>query len=522
MLKKKPGSSIEAPGKVEKGNKTSCEIERATEPCSIVIFGASGDLTKRKLIPSLYCLFINGLLPMDFIIVGAGRKDIGNDAFRRNMKDALIGGSRCYEPNKDMKKFLDTIYYEQIDYGDVDTYRKLSRKLGELEMEGVPDHNRIYYLSTPPVIFEEIIENFGMSGLADEATGWRRIVVEKPFGRDLESAKALDARIHRHFREEQIFRIDHYLGKETVQDILMFRFANAIFEPVWNRQYIDNVQITVAESIGIENRAGYYEHSGVIRDMFQNHMMQLLGLIAMEPPATFDADSVRDEKVKVFESIRAIPVDDLENNVVLGQYGAGELDGEDVKPYSEEEGVSSKSSTASYAAFKLFIDNWRWKGTPFYLRSGKRLKNRRTEIAIQFKKVPHFMFENILEEDIEPNVLVFTIQPDEGIKLTLQTKMPGTRVCLREVVMGFKYSDFYSGASIDAYERVLVDCLSGDHTLFVRKDGVEATWKLFTPILEAIESGRERLPVEIYPAGTAGPSSAEELIERDGRRWRGI
>ena len=503
--------------------KSACEIERADEPCAIVIFGASGDLTSRKLVPSLHCLYVNGLLPEEFIILGVGRKEISDDTFRQDMERALRdGGSRCELDEGKLRDFIKKLFYHKLDYTDVNAYKELEDHLNRLESEGVPGGNRIYYLSTPPTVYEAISENLGLSGLAEEDTGWRRIVVEKPFGRDLETAKALDSQIHRYFREEQIFRIDHYLGKETVQDILMFRFANAIFEPIWNRRYIDHVQITAAESIGIENRAGYYEHSGIIRDMFQNHMMQLLSLIAMEPPAVFDADSVRDEKVKVFKSVRPVQLDSLTEHLALGQYLGGNVEGEQVCAYSEEDGVSPGSRTATFAALKLYVDNWRWKGVPFYLRSGKRLKKRHTEIAVQFRHVPHFMFRNVMEDEISPNTLVFTIQPDEGIELAMQTKMPGTRVCLREVVMDFKYGDFYSGPMVDSYERVLVDCLSGDHTLFVREDGVDATWRLLTPVLEAIESDPKRVLVEMYPSGTEGPSSAAMLIEKNGRKWRGL
>lgn len=518
---KKRGRPFEASLKVpDAGRGAPCEIERASEPCAIVIFGASGDLTKRKLIPSLYCLYTNGLLPEEFIILGTGRKGMSDDAFRESMERALRGGRSCGPDEEKLADFVKTLFYQQIDYSDPAAYEGLSRRLDILESEGIPGGNRVYYLSTPPAVYAPISENLGVSGLAGEDTGWRRIVVEKPFGRDIETAKALNNRLHRHFREDQVFRIDHYLGKETVQDVLMFRFANAIFEPVWNRRYIDHVQITAAESIGIENRAGYYEQSGVIRDMFQNHMLQLVALTAMEPPAVFDADSVRDEKVKVFRSIRPFSIDTLGEHLALGQYLGGEVDGEKVLSYKEEEGVSPRSRTPTYAAMKLYIDNWRWKGVPFYIRSGKRLSKRHTEIAVQFRHVPHFMFRNVMEEEISPNILVFTIQPDEGIELTMQTKMPGTKVCLREVVMDFKYSDFYSGVGVDAYERVLIDCLSGDHTLFVREDGVDATWKRLTPVLEAIESDPKLAPVEMYPSGTDGPPSAGVLMERDGRRWR--
>ncbi|MBE9504536.1 MAG: glucose-6-phosphate dehydrogenase [Proteobacteria bacterium] len=473
----------------------------------------------RKLIPSLYCLFINNLLPEEFIILGVARTKMDDAQFRIKVTEALRIGSNCPLDEDSLNKFVNFIYYHPLDYGNVKTYKVLSEKLRKLEDVGVPGGNRIYYLSTPPTTYSIISENIGLSA---QDGGWRRIVIEKPFGRDLESAGRLNEQVHRYFSEDQIYRIDHYLGKETVQDILMFRFANAIFEPIWNRQYIDHVQITAAETLGVEHRAGYYDNAGVLRDMFQNHMMQLLALTAMEPPAAFEANSVIDEKVKVYKSVRPVSLDNLRNHLVVGQYSQGEMEGEQFPAYREEEGVKPGSQTPTYAALKLYIDNWRWKGVPFYLRSGKRLKKRHTEIAIQFKDVPHLLFMNFIKEKIGPNVLVFTIQPDEEIKLTLQTKMPGTRGGLREVIMDFKYADFYRGASIDAYERVLIDCLSGDHTLFVREDGVDATWRLLTPMLDAIEKNSNICPVEMYDCGSSGPGLADEMMTRDGRQWRGL
>lgn len=515
--------SLEATLKLGKQkSKSTCEIERATDPCAIVIFGASGDLTSRKLIPSLFKLYINKLLPDEFLIVGAARKDMDDDSFRESVA-ASLKATESGEEGRDYKEeFLKNIYYQQLTYDNAGSYNNLSERLNELEKVGIPGGNRIYYLATPPEIYTSISDNLGLSGMANQESGWRRIVVEKPFGRDTDTASELNERIKSYFSEGQIFRIDHYLGKETVQDVLMFRFANAIFEPLWDRTYIDHVQITTAESLGIEKRSGYYEKAGILRDMFQNHMLQLVALIAMEPPAVFDADSVRNEKVKVLKSIRPINLESLKKQLSLGQYGKGSIDGESVPSYREEEGVKEESVTPTFAALKLYLDSWRWKGVPFYLRSGKRLASRKTEIAVQFRHVPHSMFKNVMAGEISPNTLVFTIQPNEGITLSMQTKKPGTKVCLREVVMDFNYSDFYSGVSVDAYERVLIDCLEGDHTLFVREDGVDQAWKLLTPIIEAIESDPSLIHLESYPAGSTGPATADILMERDDRRWRDI
>jgi len=510
------GAERAAAGKTNK----SCEIEGLTEPCSIVIFGASGDLTGRKLIPSLYYLYTNGLLPPEFLIMGAGRHPLDDDTFRVEMVRAVREFKRPGLDLKNISDFTRNIIYQQLDYDNAADFYRLDERLKKLESVGVPWANRVYYLATPPEKYSIIAQNLGLSGLSKECPGWRRLVVEKPFGRDFGSARLLNSHIHKYFSETQVFRIDHYLGKETVQDILMFRFANSIFEPVWNRQYVDHVQITASETLGVEHRAGYYDHAGVLRDMFQNHMMQLLGLTAMEPPAAFDSESVRDEKVKVFKSIRPLDIERLDQSLVIGQYSHGEINGKDVPAYRAEEGVNPGSLTPTYSAMKLCIDNWRWRGVPFYLRSGKRLKKRHTEIAIQFRHVPHMLFRDVMEENVSPNILVFTIQPDEGIELTLQTKMPGTKVCLRKVTMSFRYSDFHHGPSLDSYERVLIDCLSGDHTLFVREDGIDATWKILTPVLKAIETAPWLCELRMYSSGSHGPAAADIMIKRESRSWR--
>jgi glucose-6-phosphate 1-dehydrogenase len=457
---------------------TLCE-EISSDPCAIVIFGASGDLTKRKLLPALFYLFRNKLLSKGFFILGLARTDISEDAFRAEME-------------KSVKKA-----------GNYGTGR-----------------NRILYLSTPPSVYENIIEAVASSGLASEESGWVRVVIEKPYGRDLESARALEETVGKRFREEQVFRIDHYLGKDTVQNIMMFRFANSIFEPIWNRHFIDHVQITASESIGIEKRAGYYEEAGVLRDMFQNHMLQVLSFVGMEPPSVYESEMVRDERVKVFRALRPIERGGLGDSLVLGQYVDGETNGKFAKGYREEDGVNRRSTVPTFAAMKLFIDNWRWQGVPFYLRSGKRLKSRFTQVTIQFKAVPHQMFSGIFEEEIGPNAVIIRIQPDERIQLKFHAKNPGSRVCLRDVVMDFGYTEGYEGLVLDAYERVLMDCMIGDKMLFIRSDAMEMSWKWLTPALEYSESRGQGAPeLGLYRAGSYGPVEAERLIGRDGRKW---
>ncbi len=500
-----------------------CRIEPITEPCSLVIFGASGDLTKRKLIPALYNLACNKLTPKRFFILGVGRTEMSDEEFRKMLAVAMNVRSMTKTDRGIWEKFARGLYYCRLDYDDTGDYKTLSQRLYALERKNDLKRNRIFYLATPPGIYKTIINNLGSCGLSEEEDGRVRIVIEKPFGKDLTTARQLNEEVHRYFKEEQVFRIDHYLGKETVQDILMFRFANTIFEPIWNRRYIDHVQITAAETLGVENRAGYYEQAGVLRDMFQNHMFQLLSLMAMEPPVVFEADDVRDEKVKVFKSMKSIPLDRLEDFIVLGQYGRGEIEGREVPGYQSEPGVAKGSRTPTFAAMKFFIDNWRWKGVPFYLRSVKRMHQRLTEIVIMFKSVPHLMFHEVMGDEIGPNVIVLRIQPNEGIQLIFQVKLPGSKVCLRSVMMDFTYRDFYQEASLDAYERVLLDCMLGDHMLFVREDGVVCTWSTLTPVLEAIESRKgRRHPIRRYRAGSWGPQAADRLLERDGNKWIAI
>jgi len=497
-----------------------CPAVELPDPCALVIFGASGDLTRRKLIPALYYLYQNDFLPPAFLILGTARTRMTDDAFR----DALRGGTRSAHPEvfdeETWSAFSQKIFYHPLDYRDPASYRELFKRIEKCETDRTTGRNRIYYLAVPPTLYETIAEQLGESGLARQEKGYARIIIEKPFGRDLASARELNAHLHRYFQEDQIFRIDHYLGKETVQNILIFRFMNSIFEPVWNRRYIDHVQITAAETLGVENRAGYYEGAGVLRDMFQNHMMQLLALTTMEPPTYFNADRVRNEKIKIFRSLRPFDLDRLGETLVLGQYGPGEVDGEKLRGYREEPGVADDSIMPTYAAACFFVDNWRWQGVPFYLRSGKRLPRRVTEIAIQFKAIPHLMLRAVTDESIAPNVLILRIQPDERIMITFQTKKPGFKSCLRPVMMDFSYPDAAGGIALDSYERVLLDGMLGDPMLFVREEGVELTWSLLTPVLEMIENREMHFPLFSYPAGSSGPAEADSLLEHEEDHWR--
>jgi glucose-6-phosphate 1-dehydrogenase len=494
----------------------NCEIE-IPRPAALIIFGASGDLTKRKLFPSLYRLFKKRMLAGKFFILGTSRVKMTTDQFRATMLEAIKTALPRDFDQLTWDKFAPLIYYSTFDYGDAASYAvDLKDRLPELEKRYQTGGNRIFYLAIPPAIFEEVINNLGSAGLSREEKGRSHIVIEKPFGRDLISARKLNRLVHTHYKENQIFRIDHYLAKETVQNILMFRFANSLFEPLWNERYVDHVQITAAETIGIEYRAGYYEEAGVIRDMFQNHVLQLLCLTAMEPPALFIADRVQDEKAKVLRSMRKFHLDALGDHLLIGQYSKGMVDGQEIPGYRDEKGVAKGSMTPTFAVMKTFIDNWRWQGVPFYLRSGKRLASRKTEISIHFKEVPHSMFPDSLSGPIEPNAIVLKIQPDEGMSLTFQTKQAGTKVCLNPVQMNYSYP---RGVLLDAYEWVLLDCMLGDHMLFMREDSVELAWSVLTPVLEAIESGN-RAPLVAYAAGSAGPDEAIGFIEKDGRAWR--
>ena len=492
----------------------ACILETPPEPCTVVILGASGDLTARKIVPALYNLHRNKGLPEAFNVVGCARSSLDDDAFREKMEKAVEGAPRSEA--SEWEAFAPHLRYRVVDYEDPETFLSLAGELHRLDEARGTRGNRIFYLAIPPNLYRTVARSLGEAGLAreqEDGRGWSRIVVEKPFGHDLASASDLDAVLHEFWEEHQIYRIDHYLAKETVQNILMFRFANAIFEPVWNRRYIESVHITAAETLGVEHRAGYYDQAGVLRDMFQNHMMQLLSLTAMDPPSLFEADQVRDEKVRVYRSLRPFPVDRIDEFLVLGQYGAGTVRGKRVPAYRDEPGVAPDSLTPTFARMKLFLDNWRWQGVPFVLTSGKRLARKLTEIRIRFKEVPHSMFRKTLGEHITTNEIALGIYPEEKITLTFQTKNPGARLCLRTVTMDFHYHQNYSGPMLDAYEKVLLDCMVGDHMLFWRQDGVELCWAFLTPILEQCETCGERAELLFpYDSGTWGPRPARETV----------
>ncbi len=484
------------------------------DPCTIVIFGASGDLTSRKLIPALYNLYLNDGLPKPFIIVGASRTTFSHDEFREKLK-----ASYAATENADLggwEEFAANLYYQPVIYDSLDSYKELATYLRELDADYNAGGNRVFDLAVPPSLYPVIAEMLGKAGLAQEKAndkGWSRIVVEKPFGWDLQSATELDQTLHQSFQEHQIFRIDHYLAKETVQNILMFRFANAIFEPIWNRSYIAYVGILAAEKLGVENRAGYYEQAGVIRDMFQNHMLQVLALTGMEPPSLFEAERVREEKAKFFRSLKPLDGAEQVNDLILGQYGPGMVDGAEVAGYRQESGVSSSSVIPTFAMMRVFIDNWRWKGIPFYLVSGKRLARKMTRIVVQFKRVPHSMFRNVLGEEILANRLVLGIYPEERITLTFQTKYPGARNCLRPVTLDFSYDQNYSGPSLEAYEKVLLDCIQGDQMLFWSNNGVQLSWSFLTPILQECEACEDRgARLHPYDSGSWGPKAAQKWM----------
>ncbi len=481
----------------------SCQIKRPGDPCAIVLFGASGDLTSKKLMPALYSLFTNNYLPSSFYIIGCARTVHTDDSFRDRVRASLENISLNKEGKID--EFLGRIYYIQIKYDDPASYADLAERIKSLDKEKSIPENRLFYLAVPPNLYNNISNMLGSSGLSVEGVeknNWTRIVVEKPFGRDLETAMILDASLKQSFKEDQIYRIDHYLAKETVQNILFFRFANTIFEPLWNSRYIEYVDILAAEKIGIEKRAGYYEQAGIIRDMFQNHMMQLLSLIAMEPPSKFNSEVIRDEKAKLFNSLRPFDLKDKKNELVLAQYNEGVIDGEKVCSYRNEEGVNPSSLIPTYASFKMYVDNQRWEGVPFFLRAGKRLDQKMTRIIVQFKKLKHSIFNNVICGDLNANRLTFYIQPVEKITLSFETKNPGSSFCAGTQKMEFVPDG--KGQHLEAYEKVILDCLNGEQLLFLRQDAEELCWSYFTGFLkECATCFDSQKNLKFYEAGTA-------------------
>jgi glucose-6-phosphate 1-dehydrogenase len=491
-------------------------LERVPDPAALVLFGATGDLAHRKVLPALYQLWRTNLLPHEFVVLAVGRREYDDDAFRAEIRTSLEQFSRVLPLDEPAwRVFEQRIMYHRLDFADAAGFDALGARLETVDEEHGTRGNRLYYLATQPSQFAEIVAQLGRVGLDHERHdgGWRRVVIEKPFGHDLDSAKRLNREVGKVFRESQVYRIDHYLGKETVRNLLVFRFGNGIFEPLWNRRYVDHVQITVAESIGIGNRGAFYEETGASRDVLQNHLLQLVSLVAMEPPATFEADALRDEKVKVLRAIASDPKD-----MVRGQYGPGWVAATRVPGYRQEPDVDPESETETFVAARLTIDDWRWSGVPFYVRTGKRLPKRSTEIAIQYREVPHRLFQEASVEP-DPNLLVIRVQPDEGIMLRFGAKVPGLGMDIRSVTMDFTYGSAFSVDSPDAYETLILDALQGDASLFTRADEVEEAWSIVDPAIEAWAN--EAAPdFPNYDAGTWGPPEADDLLARDGRRWR--
>ena len=491
-------------------------IEAAAGPTGFAVFGASGDLAYRKLYPSLYELYSRDLMSDHFYVLGCGRSEYSDDTFRDSVEKALREDLDHFEETK-LKSFVTHFSYVSGSYEDDAFYQVICQQLQSLDEQFNISGTRLFYLSVPPFLYEPIAEKIGQMKLQCPAASGRlqtvRLVIEKPFGKDLKSARYLDTTLHRHFDESQIYRIDHYLGKETVQNLLIFRFANSIFEPMWNRNFIEHVQITVAEEVGVEHRAGYYDTSGALRDMFQNHLLQMLALVAMEPPVSFDADRIRDEKVKLLRSVRQFTPDDVDQYFVRGQYAPGTVDDQQMNGYLDEKGVPQDSATETFVAGKLLVDNWRWNGVPFYLRTGKRLRQKLTEIVITFKTVPHSMFQAGGLEDLPANVLRFQIQPAEGMYLSLQAKRPGSKICMSTLEMAVDYQEVFGVKMPEAYQRLLLDCMLGDQTLFTRHDSILASWEILAPVLELWS---QRKTIDLYPAGGSGPSSQQTLWDRLG------
>ena len=495
------------------------------DACILVIFGASGDLTQRLLIPSLYNLARNHLLPDAFAVVGVARRDMSHDAFRTAARQALQTSTRVGEVDAALWESLEPrLYYVRGGYDDPDTYARLNEILSQCDTQHQTQGNYLYYLATPPEVFPLVVKQLGRAGMTKErrkaGREWRRVIIEKPFGHDLDSARQLNRAIQGNFEEHQIYRIDHYLGKETVQNMLVFRFANGMLEPIWNQNYIDHVQITVSETVGVEGRGGYYDQAGLVRDMMQNHMMQLLALVAMEPPYSFASKAVRDEKVKVLHAMQTLSHEGVLTDTVRGQYGAGEADGQPLVAYRDEPDIPADSSTETYAAVKFYIDNWRWSGVPFYMRSGKALPKRVTEIVIQFREVPHKLFHKTVAPRLQPNRLILHIQPREGISWEFEAKVPGPSVRMKTVSMDFDYDNFFGKDPSTGYETLLHDAMIGDSTLFQRSDFVDASWQIVSPILDIWQN----VPARRFPNYSArrswGPAEADALLERDGRAWR--
>jgi glucose-6-phosphate 1-dehydrogenase len=496
-------------------------FERRVPPSAMVIFGANGDLTKRKLLPALYQLACDRRIPPAFAIVGNSRTAMSDDAFREKMRESVERFVEDTPFDKDLwTAFARHLFYQAGDVNDPAMYAQLKSRLAEIDVSQRTEGNVLFYLSTQPSYYGAIVERIGAAGLA-EGSGWRRLVVEKPFGHDLETARELDRGIHRVFDEDEVYRIDHYLGKETVQNILAFRFGNGIFEPVWNRRYVNHVQITAAESIGVEGRGAYYQEAGALRDMIQNHLLQVMATIAMEPPAVFEPNAVRDERAKLLRSIRTLKAEEVASNAVAGQYGPARVGGEDIPGFRQEPGVDPEAQTDTYAAVTFRADNWRWAGVPFYIRSGKRMPKRVTDIAIRFNAAPLSLFAADGDGDspaARPNLLIVRIQPEEGISIRFLSKHPGRGMRLRPVSMDFNYGSSFGARSPSAYETLLVDAMSGDATLYTRQDMVEASWQAVQPILDHWAGTRRDFPN--YAAGTWGPAESDQMLARNGHAWR--
>jgi glucose-6-phosphate 1-dehydrogenase len=502
-------------------------LERIPEPCTMIICGATGDLTQRKLGPALYNLMLGGFLPPEFTVVGFARRPMSDDDFRDHLRE----GIDAYSRNRPVKRsiwdsFSGGIHYHRGEFHDPASYEELAKLLDRIDRDRGTAGNRLFYLAVPPVLYPEIVKQLGKAGLAvdgerrsDGKRGWVRVIVEKPFGYDLGSARKLNREIREAFEEEQVYRIDHYLGKETVQNLAVFRFGNGLFEPIWNRRYIDSVQITVAETVGVEGRGEFYDQTGALRDIVQNHALQLMTMFAMEPPVEFAASDLRDEKLKVLRAVHPMALADVARNTIRGQYVSGWVEGAKMRSYRDEPEVDPESQTETYVAIKLAIDSWRWAGVPFYLRTGKGMPTRVTEIAVQFRRAPLALFARTGASQIDPNILAIRIQPDEGILLRFGAKVPGQGLQIRSVNMDFRYGSSFAVDSPDAYETLLLDAMIGDPSLFTRDDEVERAWEILDPMLRAWHEGQGG-PLHFYAAGSWGPPASDDMLERDRRAWR--